>query len=176
VSPEASRTLAERCRAIRLLVLDVDGVLTAGGVEYSDDGTESKTFHVRDGTGLKLWQRAGKRLAWISGRASPAVARRAAELGVESVIEGVADKLAALGQVLGTTGIREEEVCCVGDDLADLPLFHHCGMAVAAADACVEIRNSAHFITQAAGGRGAVREVIALILRCQGEWQKLVGL
>ena len=175
MSPEAVRSLAERCREIRLLDLDVDGVLTAGGVEYTDGGTESKTFHVRDGTGLKLWQQAGKHTAWISGRASPTVARRAAELGVKPVVEGVGDKLAAFRQVLGAIGIRPDEACCVGDDLADLPLLCQCGLAVAVADACVEIRNAAHFITQAAGGRGAVREVIALVLRCQGEWQKLVG-
>ena len=156
MSPESSPSLVERCRAIRLLVLDVDGVLTAGGVEFTDDGTESKSFHVRDGTGLKLWQQAGRRTAWISGRSSPSVARRAAELGVEPVIEGAGDKLAAYRQVLVATGMRPDEVCCVGDDLADLPVFGHCGLAVAVADACVEIRTAAHFITQAAGGRGAV--------------------
>jgi 3-deoxy-D-manno-octulosonate 8-phosphate phosphatase (KDO 8-P phosphatase) len=175
VSPERNRSLADRCRPIRLLVLDVDGVLTTGGVAYTDDGTETKTFYVRDGTALKLWQKAGKRTAWISGRASPVLTRRAIELGVEAVIEGAADKLDAYRRVLAETGTRPEEVCCVGDDLADVPLLRHCGLAVAVADACVEVRNLAHFITQAAGGRGAVREVVALLLRCQGEWQQLVG-
>jgi 3-deoxy-D-manno-octulosonate 8-phosphate phosphatase (KDO 8-P phosphatase) len=175
VSPEPNRSLADRCRPIRLLVLDVDGVLTAGGVAYTDDGSETKTFHIRDGLGLKVWGQAGNQAAVITGRSSAAVARRAAELGIETVVQGAADKLDAYRQVLAATGRRPEEVCCVGDDLPDLPLLRHCGLAVAVADACAEARREAPYVTQAAGGRGAVREVVELILRCRGDWQKLVG-
>src|SRR5947209_15737845 len=114
------RTLANRCRAIALLVLDVDGVLTEGGVAYGDTGSEIKTFHIRDGSALKIWQRAGKRAAIITGRTSLTVARRAQELGIEPVIQGAVDKLAAYRGVLAATGVPADHVCCVGDDVQDL--------------------------------------------------------
>lgn len=167
-------TLAERCGKIELLVLDVDGVLTDGGIIYADNDVEVKRFHVRDGSGLKLWHRAGKRSAIITGRTSKVVDVRAAELDIGPVMQGQSDKLAAFRAVLGQTGRRPEQVCCMGDDVPDLPLLRHCGLAVAVADACAEVRSDAHYVTQASGGRGAVREVIELILRCQGHWQPIV--
>jgi 3-deoxy-D-manno-octulosonate 8-phosphate phosphatase (KDO 8-P phosphatase) len=166
--------LSERCAAVELLLLDVDGVLTDGSIVYADDGVEIKAFHVRDGSGLKLWQREGKRAAVISGRRSRAVEVRAAELGIDPVIQGAADKLAAYRQLLDGSGLRPEQVAAVGDDLPDLPLLGNCGLAVAVADACAEVRAEAHCITRTPGGRGAVREVIELILRCQGRWQPVV--
>ncbi|MCI0456081.1 MAG: HAD hydrolase family protein [Gemmataceae bacterium] len=166
--------LRERCQRIEMLVLDVDGVLTDGSIVYADDGVEIKTFHVRDGSALKLWGLEGKRTAVISGRRSRAVEVRAAELGVASVIQGAADKLSAYRQLLADAGLRPEQVCCVGDDVPDLPLLRNCGLAVAVADACAEARQDAHFVTGASGGRGAVRETVELILRCQGRWQKVV--
>lgn len=166
--------LAQRCAAIELLILDVDGVLTDGGIVYSDAGVEWKRFHVRDGSGLKLWQRAGKRAAIISGRSSRAVDVRAAELGIAPVVQGVADKLAACRQVLADSGLRPEQACVVGDDVPDLPLFGFCGLAVAVADACAEARAAAHYETRTPGGHGAVREVIELLLRCQGHWPRLM--
>lgn len=162
------KTLRQRCSAIELLVVDVDGVLTAGGIGYGTPELEYKTFHVRDGSGLKMWQRAGKRAAILTGRRSPIVDRRAAELGIAFVVQGAADKLPALQQLLTDAGVAAEAACYVGDDLPDVPPLRTCGLAVAVADACAAARASAHYITRAAGGGGAVRETIELILRCQG--------
>jgi 3-deoxy-D-manno-octulosonate 8-phosphate phosphatase (KDO 8-P phosphatase) len=167
-------SLAERCASIELLVLDVDGVLTDGSIVYADNNVEVKAFHVRDGSALKLWQLAGKRAAVITGRTSAVVAVRAAELGVAPVVQGAADKLPAFRTVLADTGLQAQQVCYVGDDMPDLPVLQSCGLAVAVADACVEVRRAAQYVTRAAGGRGAVREVIELILRCQGKWQLIV--
>jgi 3-deoxy-D-manno-octulosonate 8-phosphate phosphatase (KDO 8-P phosphatase) len=166
--------LSERCAAIEMLLLDVDGVLTEGGIVYADNDVELKVFHVRDGSGLKLWQAAGKRCGLLSGRTARSVEIRAAELHIAPVIQGAADKLAAYRQLLGETGLRPEQVSVIGDDLPDLPLLCHCGLAIAVADACPEVIGHAHYVTRAAGGRGAVREAIELILRCQGHWQKMV--
>ena len=168
------RNLRERCQAIEWLVLDVDGVLTDGGIIYADNGTELKKFHVRDGSGLKVWQLAGKRAAIITGRTSNVVAVRAAELGIDPVFQGAVDKLPAFRNVLESAGVRPEQVCCIGDDLPDLPLLRNCGLAVAVADAASDVRIEAHYVTRAAGGSGAVREIIELILQCQGAWSKVV--
>ncbi len=163
-------TLKQRCLAIELLVLDVDGVLTDGSIVYADNEVELKGFHVRDGSGLKIWQRAGKRAAIITGRQSPIVAVRAAEVGIGSVIQGVADKRPVYRQLLAAMNMRPEQVCFVGDDVPDVPLLRDCGLAVAVADAAIDAKIVAHYVTQAAGGRGAVREVIELVLGCQGRW------
>jgi YrbI family 3-deoxy-D-manno-octulosonate 8-phosphate phosphatase len=164
-------SLSQRASRIELLVADVDGVLTDGGIVYGSDHLEVKQFHVRDGSGLKLWHRAGKRSAVITGRSSPLVEVRAAELGVGFVKQGAAEKLPAFEEVLRLAGVPPEAVCYVGDDLPDLPPLRRCGLAVAVADACAQARAAAHYITRAPGGRGAVREVIELVLRCQGAWQ-----
>jgi 3-deoxy-D-manno-octulosonate 8-phosphate phosphatase (KDO 8-P phosphatase) len=157
-----------------MLVLDVDGVLTAGEIIYGDNGQEWKTFHVRDGSGLKLWHQAGKRSALITGRSSRVVEIRAAELGITPVVQGVADKLAAFRKVLADCRLGADQVAYVGDDLPDLPVMRHCGLAVAVADGCPEVRQDAHFVTRADGGQGAVREVVELVLGCQGLWQPIV--
>ena len=166
-------TLAERCRAVRLLVLDVDGVLTEGGIVYGTGGLEVKRFHVRDGSGIKLWRLAGRRCALITGRSSPVVDGRAAELGVDFVFQGASDKQPVYRRLLEEAALDPSAVCYVGDDVPDLPLLRDCGLAVAVADACREARAAAHYVTRAAGGRGAVREVVELVLRCQGEWSRL---
>lgn len=165
------KTLRERCAAIELLVVDVDGVLTAGGIVYGTPETEHKQFHVRDGSGLKLWHQAGKRTGLITGRCSPVVERRAAELGIAFVVQGAAEKGPALRNLLAEAGVAAEAVCYIGDDWPDVPPMRVCGLAVAVADACAEARADAHYITRAPGGRGAVRETIELILRCQGHWE-----
>lgn len=167
-------SLAERCAAIDWLVLDVDGVLTDGGIVYGSGGLEQKQFHVRDGSGLKLWHRAGKHAAFLTGRESPVVAHRAAELGVARVLQGAGDKLSAFRRLLAEAGVPAGAVCYVGDDLPDLPPLLQCGLAVATSDACPEVRAAAHYITRCAGGRGAARDAIELILRSQGAWQRLV--
>jgi len=166
-----SDDLQQRCARIEMLVLDVDGVLTDGRIVYSDQGDEIKAFHVRDGSAMKLWQRLGKRIGIITGRDSRIVARRAKELGVTALIQGAEAKRAALAQMLTEQRIEAPAVCCVGDDLPDLPLFRAAGLAVAVADACTEAKQAAHHITVTGGGRGAIRDVVELILRAQGRWE-----
>jgi 3-deoxy-D-manno-octulosonate 8-phosphate phosphatase (KDO 8-P phosphatase) len=171
---ETMSSLAERCLKIELLLLDVDGVLTDGGIIYSEDGPEIKGFHVRDGSGLKIWRHLGKRAAMISGRTSYIAARRARELDIEPVIQGALDKWPAYQRVLAETRLRPDQVCVMGDDVPDIPLLRNCGLAVAVADACPDAREEAHYVTGALGGRGAVREAIELILRAQGTWQGII--
>jgi 3-deoxy-D-manno-octulosonate 8-phosphate phosphatase (KDO 8-P phosphatase) len=168
-------SLAERAAKIELLLLDVDGVLTDGGIVYADDGRELKRFHVRDGSGLKLWQSAGKRVAIVSGRNSPAVDRRAAELGIAPVLQGRAEKLPAFEAVLAATGLRPEQVCAVGDDIPDLPVLRMAGLAVAVADACPEARDIAEYVTALPGGYGAVRDTVEWLCKLQGTWAGIVA-
>jgi 3-deoxy-D-manno-octulosonate 8-phosphate phosphatase (KDO 8-P phosphatase) len=168
-------SLAERAAKIELLLLDVDGVLTDGGIVYTDAGEEIKRFHVRDGSGLKLWHLAGKRSAIVSGRKSRAVERRAAELGIAPVLQGLSEKLPAFGVVLTETGLRAEQVCAIGDDLPDLPVLRRAGLAVAVADACGEVRDAADYVTALPGGHGAVRDAIEWLLKAQGAWDELLG-
>ena len=167
--------IAAHAAKIELLLIDVDGVLTDGAIVYSDDGAELKRFHVRDGSGLKLWHLAGNRSAIVSGRSSPAVQRRAEELGIGLVIQGVPDKLPAFGVVLTETGLRAEQVCVMGDDFTDLPLMRRAGLAIAVADACEEVQAAADHVTTASGGKGAVRDAIEWLLRLQGKWDELLG-
>src|SRR5262245_11136069 len=167
-------TLAERCARIDLLILDVDGVLTGGDIIYSDDGREWKRFHVRDGSALTFWHLAGKRSAILSGRTSGIVQRRAKEIGIGLVVQGAADKLANFRALLEQIAIDPRQVCYIGDDLPDLPVLRACGLAIAVADGCREVIAAAHHTTHAPGGRGAVREVVELVLRAQGHWAKIV--
>jgi 3-deoxy-D-manno-octulosonate 8-phosphate phosphatase (KDO 8-P phosphatase) len=169
-----SPTLKHRCARIELLVLDVDGVLTEGSIIYGDDQTEVKHFHVRDGSGLAIWKYVGKRAAIITGRKSPVVEARAAELDIAPVIQGATRKLEPFRQILAATGFSADQACFIGDDVPDLPAMRSCGLAVAVADACPDVLAEAHHVTQASGGRGAVRETIELILNCQGHWQTVV--
>ncbi len=166
--------LAERIVGIEMLVLDVDGVLTEGSVTYVSDGSEVKSFHVRDGAGVRMWLDAGKQAAIISGRDSPAVTRRAAELGIHRVVQGAKKKLPVLRQLLADTKLQPGQVAVIGDDLPDLPLIRNCGLGIAVADACAELRAAAHLVTGQKGGRGAVREAIEQMMRVQGLWQPLL--
>ena len=167
-------TLRARCEAIELIVLDVDGVLTAGGITYGGSDGEEKTFHVRDGSAIRLWQRAGKRIGLLTGRNSPAVARRARELDLDPVRQGVSKKARAFLEVLEAANLRAENACCIGDDLPDLAMMRLCGLSVAVADACAEVRVESHLVTRLPGGCGVVREVVEIILRAQGRWQDLL--
>ena len=160
---------------IELLVLDVDGVLTDGRIAFTDDGREVLSFHVRDATGMKYWKRAGGRLALISGRASRAVVHQADELDVDAVRLGAKDKLSVYLDVLAELAASPEGVAVVGDDLTDLPLFRHCAFAVAVADAVEEVRQAAAWVTARPGGRGAVREVIEMILKQAGKWAGIMA-
>ena len=157
----------ERARRVRLLVLDVDGVLTDGRLHITADGEETKVFHVRDGSGIVAVQRAGIQVAIISGRASAAVTRRAAELGIQHVRQGIGDKGAALEQLLHELQLAPERLACVGDDTPDLPMLERASLAIVVADAHASVRPAAHWITTAAGGHGAVREVCDLLLHAQ---------
>lgn len=169
-----SPSLEKRIRRVDMLLLDVDGVLTDGRIIFDESGREVKAFHVRDGAGLKLWRTAGKRAGLITGRSSPIVAKRAAELGLDVVVQGAQAKLAAFRAVLRDVGLAEEQVCYVGDDVPDLPVLRACGLAIAVADACAEVVAQAHYVTRKPGGHGAVREIIELILRTQGSWNEVV--
>lgn len=166
---------AARCGPIELLLVDVDGVLTDGVIAIDDRGVETKHFHVRDGSALNLWRKAGKRAAILSGRWSPAVKRRAAELGIGHVILGASDKRAPFYALMADLGLDPSRVCYVGDDLPDLPVLGAVGLAACPADAAPEVREAAHLVTQAPGGRGAIREVVEIILKCQGAWDDLIS-
>lgn len=173
-SPTPDPGLAARCEAIELLVLDVDGVLTDGSIAYDDRGGEIKTFSVRDGAGLACWHRLGKRSAILTGRSSPIVERRASELGMVLVRQGIAEKGPELRSILESLGCRSDQTCVMGDDLPDLPALKIAGLAACPGDAAAEVRSVSHLVTKAAGGRGAVREVVETILRAQGLWAGLV--
>jgi len=156
--------LLDRARLIRLLVLDVDGVLTDGRLYISASGEEFKAFHVRDGAGVVAVQKAGVTVAIISGRDSGAVRRRAEELGIRHVRQGIADKAAALETLMHDVGVGAEEVACVGDDTPDIPMLRKAALAVAVADAHPAAKAVAHWVSSLGGGRGAVREVCDWLL------------
>ena len=165
--------LAERCARIELLVLDVDGVLTDGGILVDDNGVETKQFHVRDGSAIAYWRQLGGRVAIISGRSCRAVDHRAAELKIERVYQGRLDKRPALEELLALERLAAAQACVVGDDLADIPPMRIAGLAVAVGDAALEVQAAAHHVTTRPGGRGAVREVVETVLRAQGKWSEI---
>ena len=167
--------LAVRARRIALVLMDVDGVMTDGGISFIDSDRELKTYDAKDGVGLWIARRAGLRTGVISGRSSAAVLRRAMELGMDEVHLEVKDKLAAYLRVLRRRRLPDEAVCYIGDDLVDLPILERAGLPVAVADAHPEVLRRVRFVTRAAGGRGAVREVIDTILKAQGRWKEIVG-
>jgi len=167
-------SIERRASRIKLLLMDCDGVLTDGRLWLTSDGDEQKSFNTHDGLGLSLLHRAGLKSGIITGRNSRAVARRAQELGIEFVCQGNPDKIAAFEQLLREAGVDENEVAFVGDDLPDIPIMNRAELAVAVADAVEETRSVAHYVTRAKGGRGAIREVIEIILKSQGRWQELV--
>jgi 3-deoxy-D-manno-octulosonate 8-phosphate phosphatase (KDO 8-P phosphatase) len=167
-----------RARKIRVLLMDVDGTMTPGYVclQSFPDGSvaEMKVFHAHDGAGIKLASIMGLRTGLITGRDSPATTRRAHEASMEFVFQGKPKKLESYKSILAQAGVTDEEVAYVGDDLPDLPLFERVGLAVAVADAVVEVRRAAHYITTVNGGHGAIREVVELILKAQGKWKKAI--
>jgi 3-deoxy-D-manno-octulosonate 8-phosphate phosphatase (KDO 8-P phosphatase) len=161
-------------RRIRLLLLDVDGVLTDGTLLLHHDGRESKAFHIRDGAAIVWAQRAGLKVGLLSGRASDATVQRAAQLGIPLVVQGAADKLAAYEQILREAALEDGEVAYMGDDLQDLPVLRRVGFSAAPADAPPEVRSRVHWVSAQNGGRGAVRELIEHVLGAQGAWQSAV--
>ncbi len=159
---------------IKLLVMDVDGVLTDGGIIIHSDGTESKRFHVMDGHRIKMWQRAGLEAAIISGRLSEATSIRAEQLGIDHVLQDCKAKLPAFESLLSKTGYSNQEVACIGDDLMDIPLVRRAGYGVAVANAAQELKEVADFVTSRNGGDGAVADVIEMILKNVGQWESLM--
>jgi 3-deoxy-D-manno-octulosonate 8-phosphate phosphatase (KDO 8-P phosphatase) len=167
-------TLLERARKTRLLIMDVDGVLTDGRIIQDSQGYELKVFDVKDGHGIVMAHRAKLQTALISGRESETITHRAQELGIELVFQKIWNKLEVYEKLLVDTQFTHDEVAYIGDDLVDIPLLRRVGFAVAVADAVDEVKTASHLITQRPGGHGAVREVIELILRAQGLWDTLL--
>jgi YrbI family 3-deoxy-D-manno-octulosonate 8-phosphate phosphatase len=163
-----------RCKQVCLILSDVDGVLTDGGVVYDNQGIETKQFHIRDGFGVKLWRRAGYPFGVVTARNSHIVKVRAAELGVDIVRQGFEEKLPTVMEIIQQQNLNPSQVCFIGDDLADLPVLKQVGLAVAVADAVAEVRAAAHYVTRLGGGRGAVRETIEMILKHQKRWEDLI--
>jgi len=169
-----SADIQQRAARIKLLLMDCDGVLTDGRIWLFENGEEQKGFHTRDGLGIELLHRAGLQSGIISGRTSTAVERRAKGLGMSFVIQGCEDKENAFAETLAQAGVTKEEVAFIGDDLNDIPLMVQSGLGVAVADAAIETRLQAHYVTTVIGGQGAVREVIELILKAQDRWDDLI--
>ena len=165
-------TIEMQAAKIKLLVLDVDGVLTDGHVMLTEKGEEIKSFNIKDGLGLKMLIEAGIEVVLITGRSSKALAHRAKELGIERVCQGVMDKGSILAEIMNEKKLQNVNVCSVGDDLPDLPLFSLSGISVAVADAAPELKGEAMLVTKSRGGNGAVREVCELILKAKGKWPR----
>src|SRR3989339_1535507 len=159
---------------IKLLVLDVDGVLTDGSIIVNSDGTESKTFNTHDGHAIRLWQRAGFKVAFLSGRDSVPTKVRAEQLGIEYVFQDCHEKLPVLEKLIEELGLSPGQVAYIGDDLMDIPPIRYAGFGAAVANATEEARSYADYVTKASGGRGAVREVIEYILKQNGKWTELL--
>lgn len=170
-----SAAVRARVEQVRLVGLDVDGVMTDGRLHYHDDGTESKAFDVRDGHGIKMLQRGDIQLAIISGRKSPCVEKRAQDLGITYIRQGIGNKVEILEQILSQEGLTFQQSAFLGDDLVDLPVMSMVGLAVAVADASEYLLERAHYVTLSPGGRGAVREVAELVLAVQEKWNAVAG-
>jgi 3-deoxy-D-manno-octulosonate 8-phosphate phosphatase (KDO 8-P phosphatase) len=167
-------TIDERVAAIKLLLFDVDGVLTDGVVLMHADGSEGKGFHIRDGAAMVWAQRAGLQVGLLSARSSGATTHRAAQLAIRLVIQGATTKLSAYERILRDTGLPDSSVAYMGDDLLDLPVLARVGLSAAPADAAQEVRERVHWVSTAGGGRGAVRQFIEMVLRGQDRWDAVV--
>lgn len=167
--------LQARAARVALVLFDVDGVLTDGTVVFHSDGTESKRFNIRDGIAMVWTQRAGLTVGILSARFSPTTAHRAAQLGITLVHQGVADKLEAYEAILRETGLEDDAVAYMADDILDLPVLGRVGLSAAPADAAREVLERAHFVSPSGGGAGAARELIELVLRAQGRWDPIVA-
>ena len=172
--PLSARDIAERAARIRLILLDVDGVLTDGTVSIDSTGGEAKSFFIRDGIALIWARREGVSIGLLSGRTSATTTRRAAELGITIVSQGGSDKRVGYGEILTAHGFTDDEVAYMGDDVLDLPILNRVGLSAAPADAVEEVRTRVDWISQYAGGRGAVRELVETILRVHGRWESIV--
>ena len=166
--------LKRKLKGLKLLILDVDGVLTNGSVIYNDKGEETKVFDVKDGLGIRLLMEAGLIVCVATGRRSEALHHRCRNLGIVHIFDGVRDKASVLDLILDRTCVSAEETACIGDDLPDLPLMQRVGLAIAVADAHETVLEHADMVTSAKGGRGAVREVSESILKARGLWKNIL--
>ncbi|MEM7312003.1 MAG: HAD hydrolase family protein [Planctomycetota bacterium] len=167
--------LEDRCYPIEMILSDVDGVLTDGSISFDNEGVEIKTFNVRDGMGITLWQQAGFRFGILTSRNSHIVQVRAAELGIETVRQGSKLKLPVAQELAQTLNLNLDQICYIGDDLSDIAVIKAVGLGVAVADAAEEVRKSADHMTKTVGGRGAVRELIETVLKSKHRWQDIVS-
>jgi len=165
----------EKAARVRLVLFDVDGVLTDGKVLLHADGTESKVFDIKDGTGIVWAQRLGLTVGFLSARSSAATAQRAAQLGITLVHQGVASKLDTYDQIADSLMLDDDEIAYMGDDILDLPVLSRVGLATAPADAADDVRTRVHWVARAKGGAGAARELIELILRARGLWDSVIA-
>jgi len=166
--------VTNKLKQIRLLLLDVDGVLTDGSITYNDNGAESKVFNVKDGLGLRWLMDAGIKVCIATGRTSKALRHRCRDLGIDHIYEGVREKDTLLDSIIEQTGVSDKEIAFIGDDLVDLPLMKKIGLAIAVADAHEAVIDNVVMVTSAKGGVGAVREVCEAILKAQGLWDNIL--
>ncbi len=166
--------LATVCSKIELILSDVDGVMTDGGIYVQDNGEQIIKFHIRDGMGVRLWREAGKRFGIVTGRKLESVKKRAADLWMDIVRVGIDDKLPEIDRLAAEFGITREQICYIGDDLLDLAAIRAVGLGVAVADAAEDVRQAARYTTSLRGGHGAAREVIELILKNTGRWDDVL--
>jgi 3-deoxy-D-manno-octulosonate 8-phosphate phosphatase (KDO 8-P phosphatase) len=174
-SQKAMSVILEKAKKLKLLILDVDGVLTDGRLFFDNEGTEYKCFHARDGHGIKLLRQTGVEVAVISGRSSNSVALRMKNLGIVHVYQGHENKQSAFAEVLEKTGVTAEQAAHVGDDLLDLPIMMRVGLAIAVSDANFAVKERADWCTTLSGGQGAVREVCDFIMQAQGSFDKALN-
>jgi len=169
-------TLHDRAHLVRLLVMDVDGVLTDGGLYYGPDGEVMKRFDVKDGHGLVMLRHLGIPAAILTARSSRIVETRMRELGVAHIVQGARDKEAGLQRILDATGLTADQVAYIGDDVNDLPVLKRVGLSACPSDARQEVRESVHYVCRTPGGRGAVRELVEVILHAQGRWDDALSI
>jgi 3-deoxy-D-manno-octulosonate 8-phosphate phosphatase (KDO 8-P phosphatase) len=168
-------TVLARLKKIKLVICDVDGVLTDGKIIYDQNGVETKHFHVQDGLGLTLLRKCGIQTAIISARLSKVVAHRAKDLQIDHVFTGAYPKINAYRELVKKLNIKDSEVCFIGDDLPDLGVMKKVGLAIAVSNAVIEVKKTAQYITRNSGGNGAVREAVEKILKAQGFWGKILN-
>ncbi len=166
--------IEDHFKNISLILSDVDGVLTDGGILFDNEGIETKQFHIQDGLGIKLWQRAGHRFGLVTSRSSHVVQLRANELGIDIVRQGFQEKLPVVQDIIAKENLTAEQVCYIGDDLPDLAVFNCVGLTATVADAARDVQHAAMVVLDRCGGKGAIRELIERILRSQGRWEELL--
>ncbi len=167
-------SLTAACEIIELILSDVDGVMTDGGIRLIDDGQQIMKFHIRDGMGIRLWREAGKRFGIVTGRNLESIRRRAADLWLDIIRLGIDDKLPAVDALAAEFNLSREQICYIGDDLLDLETIRSVGLGVAVADAVEDVRRAAKYVTSVRGGDGAVRELIEMILKNTGRWDDVM--